>query len=140
MSTARWRALANSLPVVATCLLLVMVAGRAAVGLLAPEPLRARDILGAESTRFPRGRLVVLADSASARTIGDAAAAARRSRSGLPLEIRLLDSGNDVRHQRLRRLVGAYGFQDLPLLLTLDAEARVLRVEPLEPGQSTPRS
>lgn len=129
----RWRALANSLPVAATCLLLLMVAGRAAVGFFAPEPLRARELLGAASTGFPNGRVVFLADSADARRTHDMAAAARRAGPDLPMEIRLLGSGDDVRQRRLRRLVRGYGFNDLPVLLTLDAEARVLRVEPLKP-------
>lgn len=120
---------------VATCLLVLVVTTRAALGWLAPAPARARELLGAESTRFPRGRLLLLADSADAAWLGDAAATARRRNSDLPLELRIVGSGDEVPRQ-MRRLVRAYGIERLPVLLTLDAEARVLRVEPLSPQPS----
>lgn len=110
----------------AVCLLLLVVASRAALRLLAPEPVRAREVLGTEPTRYPRGRLLLLADSADVRWPGDAGVAARRTQSELPLDLVVPGPGDEV-----RRLVRAYGVEHLPVLLTLDAEARVLRVEPL---------
>lgn len=127
----RWRLSPNALAVAAACLLLSMVTGRAAVKLLAPDPVRASDILEAQATRFPRGRIVVLADSADAVRVRDAEAELRRTGSDLPLELRLLGADDQARRRQLRKLVRAYGFQDLPVLLTLDADARVLRVQPL---------
>jgi alkanesulfonate monooxygenase SsuD/methylene tetrahydromethanopterin reductase-like flavin-dependent oxidoreductase (luciferase family) len=120
---------------VATCLLLAVVAGRGVLGLLAPEPVRAREVLAADAARFPRGRLLLLADSVDTPWLGDAAAAARRRNPDLPLELRLMGSHDEVREQ-IRRLVRAYGVERLPVLLTLDPEARVLRVEPLSPPTS----
>jgi hypothetical protein len=110
----------------ATCLLLLTVAGRAVVTRLAPEPVRASEVLGVDPARFPHGRLVLLADSADLPGLADAAVAARRPDSGLPLERRVLAPAGGAH----RRLVRAYGFQ-LPILLTVDAEARVVRIEPL---------
>lgn len=115
----------------ATCLLLLTVAGRAAVTRLAPEPVRASEVLGVDPARFPHGRLVLLADSADLPGLADAAVAAQRPDSGLPLERLVFAPAGDVRGRQLTRLVRAYGFQELPVLLTVDAEARVVRIEPL---------
>lgn len=128
---ARWRLPPNALALAATCLLLFMVTGRAAVKLLAPDPVRASDVLGTEATRFPRGRIIVLADSTDRVRVREAEAVVRRTGSDLPLEIWILGPDDQVRRQQLRKLVRAYGFDDLPVLLTLDAEVRVLRAEPL---------
>lgn len=121
----------------ATCVLLLTVAGRAAVRHLAPEPLRASEVLGVDPARFPRGRVVLLADSADMAGPAYLAAVAHRADSDLPLERRVLPSSDGAHGRRLLRLVRAYGIEELPVLLTVDAEARVVRVEPFSSAFQT---
>ncbi|HST61999.1 MAG TPA: hypothetical protein VLK84_25080 [Longimicrobium sp.] len=93
--------------VIATGLLLAVIVWRAVLGATAPAPLRARDLLGVGgmSAAGPR-RVLVVSPTQPA------------SDSSMPATDRLL------------ALLRSYGYETLPVLLTLDTDGHVVFVEP----------
>lgn len=129
MKTRDWIA-ADPLAAVATALLAVVAAWSIALSILVPAPPAPALLTDLHDTQ----RLVVLVASPGDEARARAMAAERADVPRLPVRViplrqdrtpRLRGAGAD---RRLWSLLDAYGYDDLPVLLVLDGQGRVVRV------------
>lgn len=125
---------ANAAATVAIGLLLAVLAGRMVLISSAMPPLRAQALLHpAPSTIRDPARLVLVVDPADSARSARAARRVRQSHPGQRLAVQPLSweapLGRRTRDARTRALIRAYGYSELPVLLTVSRDGQVVRVQ-----------
>jgi hypothetical protein len=126
--------LLDAAAILATALLLAVLAGRAILAIASSAPLHASELLDSAAPA-DSGTLVLLLDGDSEPS-PDVITRVRESSPGRALTIHRIPwpvEGRSSPSARLGALARAYGYSELPLALLVGEEGQVVRIHPIHP-------